>query len=191
MMIFVFIVGLLGTQQLAAFQIVLVIMMTSFMLAIGLGTTATTLVSSSLGRNDVTNASQWGWEVSTLGAGILLVFGLIFFIAAEDIVHVFTTDPDTAALALLPLRIMIISVWLEAFGRILSMALMGAGAIGTVFKITFVNQWFLRLPLYWVVGVFFNQGLVGIFITMLLLYIVQTSFFVVIWRRKKWARLHG
>lgn len=187
MMVFVFIVGLLGTKPLAAFQIVMVIMMTSFLLAIGLGTTSTTLVSSALGQGNRRAASQWGWEIATLGAGLLLVTGIVFAIAAKPIVGLFTVDPETAQLALWPVRIMIISVWLEAFGRILSMALMGAGAVGTVFKITFANQWFLRLPCYWFFGVFLELGLVGIFVTMLVLYLIQTSQFVWIWHGGKWG----
>ncbi|GAB1258348.1 MATE family efflux transporter [Aurantivibrio plasticivorans] len=189
MMVFVFIVGLLGTKPLAAFQIVMVIMMTSIMLAIGLGTTATTLVSGALGKKNVDDAVQWGWEIASLGSGLLLIVGVVFFFNADHIIAIFTKDPSTAQLALIPLRLMIIGIWIEALGRTLSMALVGAGAVGSVFLITFGNQWLLRLPLYWFFGVHLGYGLLGIFISMLVMYIVQTAMFVTIWHRKRWSHI--
>lgn len=189
MTIFVFIVGALGTKELAAFQVVVVIMMTLFMCAMGLGSTATTLVSGALGRKEIDNASQWGWEIASLGAVVLLMIGVVFFINAETLLRVFIADEETLNIALLPLRIMIISIWIEGFGRILSMGLVGAGAVGSVFVISFVNQWFLRLPLYWLIGIKLQYSLVGIFFTMMLLQILQTILFILVWRKRKWAAI--
>lgn len=189
MTIFVFIVGILGTKELAAFQVIIVIMMTLFMAAMGLGSTATTLVSGALGKKEYDNASQWGWEISTLGAGLLLAIGIVFFIYAENLLRVFIADAETVQLALTPLRIMIISIWMEGFGRILAMGLVGAGAVGPVFVISFVNQWFLRLPLYWFIGIYLEYSLVGIFVTMMCLHVVQTSLFILVWRKGKWREI--
>ena len=187
--IFVFIVGALGTKALAAFQVNIVIMMTLFMMIMGLGSTATTLVSGSLGKREPDNAEQWAWEISTLGAGILMVLGVFFFIYAEDLLHLFIADSETVVLALIPLRIMIASFWIEGYGRVLAMALVGAGAIGSVFKINFINQWFVRLPLYWLIGIKLGYGLIGIFITMAVMYVVQTLLFINVWRNGHWREI--
>jgi putative MATE family efflux protein len=189
MMIFVFIVGVLGTKELAAFQVIIVIMMTSLMMAMGLGSTATTLVGVALGKGDADSARRWGWEVSTLGGAIIWLIGITFFVFAKPILAVFIADPSTADLAVTPLRIMTISLWIEAFGRILSMSLVGAGAVGTVFKISFINQWFLRLPLYWLIGIYLEFNLVGIFVTMLFMYILQSILFVKVWKRGNWSNI--
>jgi len=175
MAIFVFIVGMLGTPQLAAFQVIIVIMMTLFMMAMGLGATATTLVSGALGRKQPANAAQWGWEISTLGAGVLLLIGIVFFVFAEDLLHAFISEPETVAIALVPMRI--------------TMALVGAGAVGPVFVISFTNQWFLRLPLYAIVGIALGYGLVGIFVAMLAMYVLQTLLFIGVWRRGNWREI--
>lgn len=189
MLVFVRIVASLGTKELAAFQVIAVIMMTSLMLAIGLGVTATTLVSGALGRKATADAKQWGWEIATVASTLLGLLCLVSCIYARDILDVFMSDAETVSLAVLPLRIMLISIWIESFGRVLSMGLVGAGAVGVVFKITFSNQWLMRLPFYWLIGVYLGYGLVSIFLVMLIFYIVQTAAFIIIWQREKWTQL--
>lgn len=189
MLVFVRIVATLGTKELAAFQVIATIMMTSLMIAIGLGVTATSLVSGALGRKDVADAKRWGWEISAAAGGILGLICLVSCFYARPILDVFMADSKTVELAVLPLRIMLISIWIESFGRVLSMGLVGAGAVGVVFKITFSNQWLMRLPLYWLIGVYFGQGLIAIFLIMLAFYILQTALFVIIWQRERWAKI--
>lgn len=189
MLVFVGIVATLGTKDLAAFQVIATIMMTSLMIAIGLGITATSLVSGALGRKAVADAKRWGWEIATVSSAILGLICLVSCIYARPILDVFMADPETVELAVLPLRIMLISIWIESFGRVLSMGLVGAGAVGVVFKITFSNQWLMRLPMYWLVGVYFGQGLIAIFLIMLAFYVLQTLLFVIIWQRERWAKI--
>ncbi len=189
MLVFVRIVASLGTQELAAFQVIIVIMMTSFMISIGLGVTATSLVSGALGRKSVADAKQWGWEIASVASGILGVLCITSMIFSRPILDVFMSDPETIELAILPLRIMLVSIMIEGLGRILSMGLIGAGAVGVVFKITFSNQWLLRLPFYWLIGVYFGYGLIAIFLIMMACYILQTAAFVTIWQRGRWAKI--
>ncbi len=189
MLVFVRIVATLGTKELAAFQVIATIMMTSLMIAIGLGVTSTSLVSGALGRKAAADAKRWGWEISTVASGILGLLCLVSCIYARPILDVFMADSQTVELAVLPLRIMLVSIWVESFGRVLSMGLVGAGAVGVVFKITFSNQWLMRLPLYWLIGVYFEQGLIAIFLIMLAFYILQTALFVIIWQRGNWAKI--
>lgn len=186
-LIFIWIVGMLGTQELAVFTIVINILMVLLLLSTALGTASTTLVGNAMGQKQFAEAKQWGWEISLLGAIILLFLGSIGLMIPKYALSIFSTDPSTIAIGITPFRIIIIGIWIECVGRILALSLVGAGAAGTVLKISFTNQWFLRLPLYWLIGVHLEQGLVGIFLTTIVMYSFQTFIFANIWHKGKWA----
>ncbi|MGK0339789.1 MAG: Na+-driven multidrug efflux pump [Candidatus Azotimanducaceae bacterium] len=57
-------VGQIGTQELAAFHVVVSIFLIAYIPHIGIGGAATTLVGEALGRNDARDAKVWGWQVS-------------------------------------------------------------------------------------------------------------------------------
>lgn len=186
-MVFLFIVGLIGTQQLAVFTVIFNFVNILMLLAMGLGISATTFVGGAMGRRDFADAKQWGWEIALLGAMILLTIGWIGTIIPDTILRLFIADPSTIAIGIIPLRIILIGIWIECVGRVLALSLIGAGAAATVFKIKFANQWLLRLPLFWLVGVHLEYGLVGIFLTTLVMYLLQTGIYIKIWQDAKWA----
>lgn len=188
-LVFIRIVGLIGVRELAVFTVVTNILMTLLLFANGLGIASTTLVGNAMGRKRFDNAKQWGWEISILAGIILVVFGSFAFVFAEPILQGFIKEPATIAAGIVPFRIIIMSAWVECMGRVLGFSLVGAGAAATVLKITFINQWILRLPLYWLIGVHWEKGLVGIFFTASVMYILQTGIFVKIWQKDKWAQI--
>ncbi len=185
--LFFAIVSLLGTQTLAAFNVVLVIMLTLLLLSAALGSAATTLVGRSIGERKINQAKQWGWEVATLGFGLFVVVAGVMIFEAEPILKAFIVEEETRKIAKLPLIIMASTLCIEGFGRILSMSLVGAGAAPLVLQVSFMNQWLMRLPFYWLIGIYFEQGLPGIFLTMMVAYIIQTLTFAHIWRRGRWS----
>jgi putative MATE family efflux protein len=183
------VVGLLGTGEVAAMNVVLTMMLLSIFPASGLGVAAATLVGSALGRGDVADAKRWGWEVACLGAAAILAFSVLLVAAPRDMLGLFIADRTTLDLASTPLRVMALGMSIDAFGRILGFALRGAGATRLVTTVAFTLQWGAQLPLSWLVGVHFGFGLLGIAISRLVLFAVEAGIVTMMWRSGFWNRV--
>jgi Na+-driven multidrug efflux pump len=182
------IVGLLGTGAVAAMNVVLTMMLLSILPASGMGVAAATLVGSAMGRRDVADAKRWGWEVASLGAGVILALSLIVTLAPRHTLGLFVADQTTIDLAATPLRVMALGMGIDAFGRILGFAMRGAGATRLVTAVAFGLQWGVQLPLAWLVGVHFGFGLLGISIVRLLLFATETAIVTIAWHSGFWSR---
>jgi multidrug resistance protein, MATE family len=186
-MITLAIVGLIGTEAVAAMNVLLVLMLMSILPASGMGVAAATLVGTALGRNDPGDARRWGWQVATLGALALLAPCLSLVIAPHAILGLFVADPAMADLAAPPLRLLAIGMSIDAFGRILGFALRGAGATPLVASLAFLLQWAVQLPLVWWAGVYLGLGLTGIAAVRLALFAVETAILALLWRSDFWS----
>ena len=184
------IVGLIGTAEVAAMNVLLSMLLLSILPASGMGVAAATLVGMALGRGDVADARQWGWDVARCGALAILILSLVLVIAPRDMLGLFFADPATIAPAATPLRVLALGMSVDAFCRILGFALRSAGATKLVTLVAFVLQWGVQLPLTWFVGVYLAFGLSGIAIVRLTLFAVETAIVTLLWRNGFWARPH-
>jgi len=183
------IVGLLGTGEVAAMNVLLTMMLLSILPASGMGIAAATLVGAALGRNDAADAKRWGWEAASLGAFGILAFSLAIVAAPRDALGLFIADQTTIALAATPLSVLALGMSVDAFGRILGFALRGAGATRLVATVAFVLQWGVQLPLTWLVGVHLGFGLLGIAIGRLLLFALESLIVTIMWHHGFWIRV--
>lgn len=188
MMITLAIVGLLGTEAVAAMNVLLVLMLMSILPASGMGVAAATLVGTALGRNDPRDARRWGWQVATLSALALMAPCLALAIVPQAILGLFIADPATVTLAAMPLSLLAIGMSIDAFGRVLGFALRGAGATRLAAAVAFLLQWAVQLPLVWWAGVHLGLGLTGIAAVRLALFVVETAIFALLWRSDFWER---
>ena len=187
--VFFIIVGLLGTEELAAFNVVLNIMLVAVLPAMGIGSAALTLVSQALGANDAADAKRWGWEVARVGSGALLFFALCVVPFPEIIIGFFIPESSTINIGAGPLRMIGLFMFIDAFGMILSFSLLGAGATRIVLIVAIIIQWGLSLPLNWFFGVYLGYGLAGMFANIFLTVVLRTSIFIYIWHRGRWSRI--
>lgn len=187
-MITLAIVSLIGTEAVAAMNVLLVLMLMSILPASGMGVAAATLVGMALGRNDPRDARQWGWQVATLGMLALLAPCLCLAVAPHALLGLFVADPATADLAATPLRLLAIGMSIDVLGRILGFALRGAGATRLVASLAFLLQWAVQLPLVWWAGIHLGFGLTGIAAVRLALFVVETAILALLWRSDFWSR---
>lgn len=184
----VFIVGQLGTQKLAAYNVLINLMLIAILPSNGMGIASATLVGQALGRKEFQEAQQWGWEVARVSGGILILFGCFVILFPETILRLFIVETDTLALATFPLRLLGGCLWLESFGRVLHFSLTGAGATKVVLWITLLLQWCIRLPLHWFIGIHLGYGLDGIYLNNFFLFSGNALIFSLIWQRGHWAQ---
>ncbi len=181
-------VGYIGTNELAAFHVVINICLLAYMLHIGVGGAATTLVGEAVGRRDLQEASGWGWQVSNVGLIALAIPGLIVLSFPEKLLSLFLTDSSTLLLAVIPLQLAVVAHVLDGYSRVLGSSLIGAGATSSAMKLTLLPQWIFLLPLLSI------AVLLGYSLTVAMaLLLVSTSISAVcsmyVWRRGRWQSI--
>ncbi len=184
---FFWIVGMMGTAEVAASNVLITLVLVAILPAVGLGMAALTLVGEGLGRNDPDEASQWAWDVVKVAVVSLGALGLPALVAPDVVLAGFIHDADVIAVARDPLRLMGATIVIDGVGLVLLHALLGAGAARQVMIVAVGSQWLLGLPLAWLAGPYFGLGLLAVWMTQLAYRSLQAMVFVFLWRRRGWV----
>lgn len=183
------IVGKVGTAELAAANVLINLTLVAILPAMGLGLGAASLVGQALGRGDPEDARAWGWDVVKLGVMLLTMIGLPALLAPDLLLRVFLHEPETLDVARLPLRLIGASIGLEAVGMVLMNALLGAGDSRSVMQVSIAVQWGLFLPVAYLVGPHLGYGLLGIWIANMGYRALLAISFAALWVRGDWAKV--
>ena len=188
MTVFFTLVGSVGTQELAAANVLINLMLVAILPGIGFGISAASLVGQALGRGDRAEAQAWGWDVTRLACLTMGALALPGVLAPDLLLAPFIHNPDTLALAAGPLRLVAATLWLDAVGLVLLNALLGAGDTRTVMVISLVTQWAIQIPLVYLVGPVLGWGLLWIFVIFVGARSLQSGVFALLWRSPRWGR---
>jgi multidrug resistance protein, MATE family len=183
------IIGQVGTREMAAATVLLNLTLVALLPGLGLGLAAATLVGQALGRNDPADASRWGWDVARVGMVTLAVLGLPGAIWPELLLTVFIHDPQTMEVARLPMRLVGIGMTVEGLGMVMMHNLLGAGDTRRVMKIAVLAQWGVFLPLAYLVGPVLGFGLLVIWCLQVGYRAAMAGVFTLLWVRGDWARI--
>ena len=189
MLIFEIMVISLGNLNYAAHKIALTAESFSFNLGFAVSLAATALVGQELGKNSPKNALKNGYLCTLIGLMIMSTMGLLFFIAPNLLISLFTDDPQVVSLSVMALRLVSICQPFLAISMILSGALRGAGATRSVLFITFFGIFLIRIPTTYVFLNIFNMGLAGAWIVMTIDLIFRSSLCFYTFKRGKWKYL--
>jgi len=184
---FFWILGRVGTSELAASNVLVQLMLIAILPGLGSGMAAASLVSQALGREDPADAMVWGWDVAKLACaavGLLSLLGLIF---PDLLLEPFLHDDATLALARLPLRVLAATMSLDTLGMVLMNALLGAGDNLRAMAVTMALQWVFFLPAAYLVGPVLGFGITGVWVAHVVYRVLQSSVFAAIWRSGSWA----
>lgn len=182
------IVGMVGTDELAAANVLLTIMLVAILPGLGLGLGAASLVGQALGRGDRDDAASWGWDVCRVAVMIVGLFSVPMIVVPGTILQVFfDAEPKVLALATGPLRLVGATMALEVVGQVLLNAMMGAGATRMAMAVSVLAQWALFLPAAYLIGPVFGFGLMGIWTAQVGYRLLQSLVLVMLWRSRRWA----
>ncbi|MCH2446543.1 MAG: MATE family efflux transporter [Candidatus Marinimicrobia bacterium] len=155
------IIGMIGTVEVAATEVVFTLAMASFLPAIGFGVACATLVGKALGEEDPERAAvsmleSVRWSVIFMGT-----MGILFLLFPRPILLIFTNDREVIEMGLVALRILGVVQFFDAVGMTLWFALSGAG--NTLFPaiIDLSLSWGIFLPGSYLLGIVFGYGLIG------------------------------
>jgi len=184
---FFWIIGRIGTAELAASNVLVQLLLVVILPGVGFGLAAASLVGQALGRGDTDDAVRWGWDVSRLAMVIVGVVALVGVVAPDVILGVFLHEEETIALARTPLRILGASMTFDTLGGVLLNALLGAGASRQVMVVSVSLQWGLFLPVAYYLGPVLGLGLTAVWAAQVGYRGLQTAVFVLIWRSRNWV----
>lgn len=186
MVVLIWILGQIGTSEMAAANVLLTLGLVLMLPALGIGIACSTLVSNALGRNDPADAERWGWQASFLVFVANTTIGLLLIALARPVLGLFLQDAATLQLAYVPLVISAIIIGVDTAGMVLVNALLGAGASTRVMIISVVSQWIVFLPLAWVIGPVLGYGLLGVWLIQAVYRVAQTIVLAGSWRSDFW-----
>jgi putative MATE family efflux protein len=186
MVVMLKLIGKIGTQELAASNVLINLLLVGVLPALGFGLAAASLVGQALGRRDVADAQAWGYDVMKLTVGVVALLVLPTFLVPDLILSGFIDDRATREVALRPLYLAALTVPIDAVGVVLMHALLGAGASRLVMGVSVGFQWALALPAIWLVQRA-GLGLTWVWVVQLCYRAMQSGVFGWLWRRSGWA----
>ncbi len=181
------IIGRIGTAELAASNVLVQLLLVAILPGIGFGMASASLVGQALGRANVADAARWAWDVGKLAmvlVGLLALVGLLF---PSFMLGFFLHEPETLKLARVPLQIVAATMSWDTLGLVLMNSLLGAGDNRRVMAISVSLQWGLFLPVAYLVGPVLGLGLIGVWAAQVAYRALQTAAFVMMWHRGSWA----
>jgi putative MATE family efflux protein len=186
--VFLWLVGQVGTTELAAASVLVRMAEVLLLLALSLGSASATLVSKTVGEGDFAAAAQWGWDSGKLGViGItLLGFPLVLF--PRLFLSIFLSDPHTMSIALIPMRLVGATAGIGSLIWIFAYTLSSVGDGNRVALVSFSMQC-LFLPVVWVVGPYLHHGLLQIWLVQMAYGALATLFITAIWAEGRWKRI--
>lgn len=184
-----YIVGQIGTAELAAANVLINVMLVTILPSIAFGLAAATLVGQALGAGDISEASAWGWRVSRLAVVVVSLIAMPAMLFPEAVLGIFLHDAETALLAKVPLQLAAFVATFDAMGSVLMNAELGAGNSARIMKISLIAQWGVFLPIAWLVGPQLGFGLLGVWVVNGLYRAGTTTVYALSWRSGAWARV--
>jgi putative MATE family efflux protein len=188
-LVFFWIVGQVGTKELAATNVLVRISMVHVLLAMSLGVASATLVSRTVGEGDPEGAAQWGWDAGKLGVIAISLLGVPLFLFPEQCLSLFLSDPRAVEIAIIPLRMTAATTGFGSLIYIFAYTLFSIGDGNRVIVISFSTQWLVFLPAAWFVGAYLKYGLVQIWLVMMLYGAIATVLVTAVWAQGRWKRI--
>ena len=189
MTVFFWIIGKVGTRELAASNVLITLMLVGLLPSIGFGLVTTSLVGQALGRKEPEDAVRWGWDIAKIAGVLLFLLSLPGVFFPDLMLRVFLKDPLTLELARIPLQLLALTLFIEAVGRIFMHALLGAGDSGRVMRYSIFLQWGIFLPCAYIAGPLLGFGMLAIWSGQIVYRVALTVVFAAFWHDGSWKKI--
>jgi putative MATE family efflux protein len=154
-------VGRMGTEQLAANQIVIQVLALSFMPCHGFSIAATTLMGQYIGAGRPNLAKKSAHTTLKLGLAYSGIIGVIYVLFPSLLVKIFNNDPLVVEYGARLILIAAVFQLFDAIQMISAGALRGAGDTKAPMVFAVAGGWVLFLPLSFVFGTVLEGGVTG------------------------------
>jgi putative MATE family efflux protein len=154
-----------GAAALAAYGIMVRVMMLPLSVSFGLGNAAGTLVGQNLGAGKPRRAAVSAWLVATINVVIMTSVVLVVVLWAPEVVAFLVRDGhDVQREGVSVLRLMAPAYIFSALGVVMGRSLDGAGDTLPAMWINLVTLWLVQLPLAYLLAQGMGWGTTGIWL---------------------------
>lgn len=177
-----------GTEAFAAHQIISSVEALSFLPCVGFSSAASALVGQSLGMKQPGRATAAGWAATRMAALWTSTAGLAFAVFPAFFLGLFTSssaviDGGTGAMVVVGIAQPAQAVIFTIGG-----ALRGAGDTKFTLALTIFNWFVVRAPLAVLLGIVLGWGLTGVWVAILVDYVVRAGLMARRFHGGAWAR---
>ncbi|MBI6578177.1 NorM family multidrug efflux MATE transporter [Pseudomonas viridiflava] len=162
-----FCMGAMGSTQMAAHQIALQTVSMAFMVPVGISYAVTMRIGQHYGAGNMLMARTAGRLGIGFGGTVMLLFGLLFWLAPHQIIGLFLdiNDPAFADIVVMAVQLLAIAAWFEFFDgtqTIAMGAIRGLKDARTTFLVGLLSYWLIAAPAAWLLGFSANGGAPGV-----------------------------
>lgn len=175
-----------GSAAVAGHTIGIRVVIFALLPSVGMGNAAATLVGQSLGARLPERAEQAVWRAALYNFVFLCATGLVFVVAAEPIVRLFSPDPAVIGYGSSSLRTIALGFPCYAYGMVISQSFNGAGDTRTPTLLNLFCFWLFELPLAWLLAYRFGLGPRGVFWAIMLAFSLFAGAAIILFRRGTW-----
>ncbi|MGZ5431283.1 MAG: MATE family efflux transporter [Thermoanaerobaculia bacterium] len=188
-LVFFWLVGQIGTDELAALNVLVRISLVLSILSMALGSASATLVSRTVGEGDHAGAAQWGWDSGKLGVIAITLLAVPLVAFPRFFLSLLLSDPRTIEIAVIPWQLQTGTAGLASLIYIFAYTLVSVGDGNRVVLVSFATQWLFFLPAVWFVGPYLKYGLLHISLVELAYGALATVLITAIWAQGRWKRI--
>ncbi|MCD8511705.1 MAG: MATE family efflux transporter [Bacillus sp. (in: Bacteria)] len=182
------IITLLGTQMLTTRIYSLNILMLVIILGISLGRGSQILTGHLVGAGKLDEAYRNG--IRTIRISMLLALGMttIIVLVREPLMEIFTDDPEIIKMGAILLLMGLILEPGRCFNLVYGAILQSTGDAKYVMGVSVVVIWAFSVPMYYIFGISFGWGLIGIWVAFIIDEWIRGIALWARWRSRKWEK---
>lgn len=154
--------GHIGAVEQASHQTAITLAAMTYMMAGGIASAATIKVGNSFGNQNYVRLQRFAYASYHLVIIFMMFFAVIFTLFNQYLPYFITNDTNVAALAS---QLLVIAALFQLFDgtQVVGLGtLRGMGDVNIPTFITFVAYWLVGLPTAYMLGIYFNAGVKGI-----------------------------
>ena len=183
------IISTFGSAAVAANTLAIRIIIFAILPSWGMSNAAATLVGQNLGAQRPDRAERSVWRTGLYNVLFLGSVGLLFIGFAEQIIGIFTSDPQVVPLAVACLRYLSYGYISYAYGMVVVSALNGAGDTMTPTILNFICFWICQIPLAYFLAFQTSMGVKGAFLAVVLSDSLLAVLGILWFRTGRWKRV--
>ncbi|MFI5302760.1 MAG: MATE family efflux transporter, partial [Polyangiales bacterium] len=183
---FTAILGSIGANQIAAHQIAMAVVRTSFLPGLAIAEASSVLVGRSLGRRMIHEADKLMFAAMGLAMAFMTACGIVFAVAGRYIAECFSTDVAVTSVVIKLLMVAAVFQTLDAATMVLRSALRGAKDVRVVMIVGVTIAWTCIPTAAWILGRGLGMGALGGWFGFIAETTLAASILFVRWNRGGW-----
>ena len=176
--------GMLDPISSASHQIALNMAGVAFMIPLGMGSAGAVRVGHAVGAGDRPRASAAGWTAIVLGTGFMLASGLAFVLMPEDLIRLFSDDPNVLRVGTSLLLLAAVFQLFDGIQGVITGTLRGLGDTRTPMVVNLLAHWFVGLPIGYTLCFLLGWGVYGLWVGLSLGLIIVGVILLYVWTKK-------